>query len=317
MATLVHLFGRVWLAAMLSFGGVMGARALGTFTESASIAVHATRNRNTDLYLISVSRPGLMLNLTRSEVDDYSPAWSPDGTKLAFVASQRGGTVGLQVMDLYERQRRVQLPLGELSAVQPMWSPDGSKIAFSGSYDATYHIYVYDLATETLQNLTESNPGDSFFPVWSKDGRSIAYATQQQMRGAQDIMVYEGGDSRRLAGVGPCTYLTNLTWLAADTQLTFTCRYTTGIVPAYDTYTTAPTHGQLQRVEQRFEIYQPDWTPDEQWVAFTSSLGTPVRGGAALFVMRANGADMRRLTDYRRAVGAPAWQPSRSNAAAR
>jgi len=65
-------------------------------------------------------------NLTRDAAMDYSPAWSPDGTQIAF-ASSRGGkfpTVWVMNQDGSNARR-----VGTVDGEYPAWSPDGRRIA--------------------------------------------------------------------------------------------------------------------------------------------------------------------------------------------
>jgi len=94
------------------------------------------------------------------------PVWSPDGTKLAFVA---GGSV-------------VVAPVSNLSSTttigtgsEPTWSPDGAKIAFRGSDDEIYSRASDGSGSAT--NLTNSAAVDKE-PAWSPDGSRIAFARQ-------------------------------------------------------------------------------------------------------------------------------------------
>jgi Tol biopolymer transport system component len=71
-----------------------------------------------------------MENLTQAPAWDYQPAWSPDGTKIAF-ASDRDDDFDLYVMkeDGSGVERLTDEPGNQVFAA---WSPDGTKIAFTG-----------------------------------------------------------------------------------------------------------------------------------------------------------------------------------------
>ncbi len=79
-------------------------------------------------------------NLSNSpDSDEYSPAWSPDGQKIAFTTSFYSPTSGFQ-NDLFVMNvngtgvRRITYGIG---AYEPEWSPDGSKIAYVSEWEGS------------------------------------------------------------------------------------------------------------------------------------------------------------------------------------
>ncbi|MGP4009045.1 serine hydrolase [Streptomyces sp. 4N124] len=143
--------------------------------------------------------------LTRGN-SDQAPAWSPDGTRIAFLRAD-GTTAQLWQLpaDGGEAERLTTLPLG---AGAPVWSPDGTRIAFSAPVDITadpdtarptppgrpvvidrldyqtdgdglvgdvrQHLHVLDLTTGACRRITD---GDWYAsrPAWSPDGRKLAF----------------------------------------------------------------------------------------------------------------------------------------------
>lgn len=126
-----------------------------------------------------------------------SPAWSPNGKRLAYVAfNVYKGVSSLRVQDLSSGNvRTIASGSGVNSA--PAWSPDGSRIAFTKSSNGNSDIFVYNLNTGQKRQLTRGSSINTE-PSWSPDGSKIAFTSD---RGGQP-QIYEmstsGGQVQRL-----------------------------------------------------------------------------------------------------------------------
>ena len=105
-------------------------------------------------------------------------AWSPEGDVFAFPAVRQGhATLTLVAMDGDRRDRELVFEqLGQI--LSPTWSPNGKSIAFSALAGGFTDLYVYDLASSTLHQLTDDVPAD-LQPAWSHDGHTIAFVTER------------------------------------------------------------------------------------------------------------------------------------------
>jgi hypothetical protein len=103
-------------------------------------------------------------------LDDYHPAWSPDGTRIAFVRGKipPGGDGKLWVMDVDGSNAHVLLD--EPLVAFPSWSPDGTRIAFiTGTADwPNVRTKILDLQTGTVTDVVAAH-----LPVWSPDGTRL------------------------------------------------------------------------------------------------------------------------------------------------
>ena len=102
-----------------------------------------------------------------------SPAWSPDGTRLAYVSFEnKMSAIYVQTLRTAERTR-VSARAGINGA--PAWSPDGSTLALTLSRkDGDVDIYTLKLSTQELKRMT-FDPGIDTEPTWSADGRKLYF----------------------------------------------------------------------------------------------------------------------------------------------
>ncbi len=106
-----------------------------------------------------------------------SPAWSPDGRKLAYVSFEnKNSEIYVQTLRSGARQR-VSARAGVNSS--PSWSPDGRKLALTLSKrDGNLDVYTLDLASQVLKRLT-TRPSIDTEANWSADGRQIYFTSDR------------------------------------------------------------------------------------------------------------------------------------------
>jgi Tol biopolymer transport system component len=156
--------------------------AQGATATSAEIAytTHATQSvacdapTNSDPCHIAVTNlDGAGRALTSGPGNDVDPAWSPDGTHIAF-ARESGGNYDIWVMGA-DGTGLQRLTLGARDERYPSWSPDGGTIAYRGYAGATggSQIFLMSAAGANQHPIPSTFGGDQ--PVWSPSGIRIAY----------------------------------------------------------------------------------------------------------------------------------------------
>jgi TolB protein len=112
----------------------------------------------------------------RSKEPILSPAWSPDGKRVAYVSFENGRSeIFFQELATGNREKVVSFD-GSNSA--PSFSPDGTQLAFVHSKMGNPDIYVMDLATRKVQRHTK-HYGIDTEPQWMTDGRHILFTSSR------------------------------------------------------------------------------------------------------------------------------------------
>ena len=128
-----------------------------------------------------------------------SPAWSPDGKKIAYVSFERKtAAIYIQTLSSGERVKVAEFP-GINGA--PAWSPDGSRLALTLSKDGSPDIYVLDLSSRALTKLSKSMAIDTE-PNWSPDGSSVVFTSNRGGNPQIYIVSSHGGQEKRLTFSG-------------------------------------------------------------------------------------------------------------------
>jgi eukaryotic-like serine/threonine-protein kinase len=146
--------------------------------EGQSFAFVAEDGGDSDILVQRVGGANA-INLTAdTPEEDVEPAFSPDGTQIAFRSEREGG--GIFVMGATGESVRRLTDVGN----NPAWSPDGREIVYStqgfgpswpysrGGYG---ELWAVNLATGEKRGLTRGRPIDAVQPSWSPHGQRIAY----------------------------------------------------------------------------------------------------------------------------------------------
>ncbi len=150
-----------------------------TISEGTNVAVALSPDESTlalDLLgriWVMPAGGGAATALTDPAGDARQPAWSPDGSRIAFQAYWDGNyhiwSVGADGTGLRQHTR------GRFDHREPHWSPDGDRLAFSSDRGGSYDVWVMGLDAGDPEQLTDW-PGNEYGPAFSPDGGEVAFA---------------------------------------------------------------------------------------------------------------------------------------------
>jgi len=247
------------------------------------------------------------------------PSYSPEGDRLV-VNDRTAGALhnSILVMDADGSRRSILFSDPERTALAPAWSPQGDRIAFGigaffqgwlGPSKADVAMMAAD--GTGVQILTDGS-GNYGFASWSPDGRRLVYRSAGNNRNGLFIVDIETRAVRALTTGSAHENFPS--WSPKGDRIAFTSNRDGD----YEIYTIRPDGSDLQRLTHTAgNDAHNAWSPDGEWIAFTSARGG-FKDEAALhpynpqaygdvYVMRADGSEVRQLTDNQFEEGTPNW----------
>jgi Tol biopolymer transport system component len=104
--------------------------------------------------------------------------WAPDNRRFVFAALSAGQPV-ITIVDTDRGRREAEHEFDDLGEIyNPAWSPDGRRIAFSALKGGVLDLYLFDLESKQLQQLT-NDPFADMHPEWTPDGRELVWVTDR------------------------------------------------------------------------------------------------------------------------------------------
>jgi TolB protein len=237
--------------------------------------------------------------VVRSRESLMSPAWSPDGRKLAYVSFESGNSA-VYVQDLSTGSRQVISNSRGINSA-PAFSPDGNRLALSLSKGGNPDIYVLDLGSRQFTQITKHFAIDTE-PHWAPDGQGIYFTSDRSGKPQIYLTSPSGGDATRVTFEGQY----NASASVVDAK-GIKIAMVQGNGNVYRIAILDRVTNQYSLVSPGSQDEHPSFAPNGSMLLYAASEG--LRG--VLYAVSADGRVRQRLGLAEGDVREPAWGPFR------
>ena len=239
--------------------------------------------------------------MTHSERSSRAPAWSPDGSAIAFESQKAAGS-NLFLLELENGAIR-RLTDGNSNNRAPSWSPDGTKLVFVSDRTGSPELHILNFVTR-VPRLLAALPGAESSPSWSPDGEWIAFT--REVEGEFDILrIHPDGGRLQdlLVGEGRDVWPR---WSPDGERLLFFSRRDTGGVDDEVHELTVQT-GRIRRITRRAgHDFCPIWSPRGQTLAVVA---IQTDGSRWISLLDSGGVETGAIGRNFYRVTEPSWAP--------
>jgi len=227
-----------------------------------------------------------------------SPAWSPDGRKLAYVSFERGNS-SIYIQEIATGSREVVSANKGINGA-PAFSPDGTRLALALSNGINPDIYVMDLGSRHLTQITKHFAIDTE-PVWTPDGQNIMFTSDRGGKAQLYQAPAGGGDATRATFAGESNMKGSISYDGKKVAMA------QGNGNVYRIAVLDRATGEAKPISPGSLDESPSFAPNASMILYAASEGS--RG--VLYAVSADGRVRQRLVLADGDVREPAWSPYR------
>jgi serine/threonine protein kinase/Tol biopolymer transport system component len=274
------------------------------------IAFASDRSGTVQVWIMDASDPETRQQMTEAQGGACQPAWSPDGTQIAFTSPCNGPSVyypgaTIKIVRLADKTV-VDLPAktpGVAGIFDPAWSPDGETLLYTAILGENSQIWSIGLKDHKIRVLADRGIKNAQ-PAWSRDGKYIAFiSTDDRNRDALWYMQSNGQSQELLASSGK---FSKPVWLPNGMHILVSMNRGDNIPILALVDRSNPNQDAVLLLSKAYRMSHASVSPDGQWVIFWTE---PTANNPEIMLASMDGKQIRQLTNNRLRDFQPAWGP--------
>ena len=270
--------------------------------EPAGRIVYTCSIKGDEVCLINADGSGWR-QLTDSLLGNFNASLAPDGKSMVYVASD-GTTSEIYELDLASGGAKQITSLG-MALGAPEISPDGNHIVFHyRDGNSAVQLWIMERDGSNPREFYSQPGNDVHDGTWSPDGSQILFAMGKDDNNKLYIMDFDGPKNPQVVNDSLDTRG------RSDWSVNNLISFDQGGPFAHNVYLMSADGSGLRQVSQEDTNAQgASLSPDGRWIAFSGYTDVPGKdqNSCEIFVMRADGSDVRQLTDNQYCDYQPRW----------
>ena len=261
---------------------------MGWSPDGATLAMKAPDSKGIDLLTLASGGVRHFTEVPPTEQIDTDPAFSPDGTLLAFVRWHASGVANVYVVPVSGGQPK-RLTFDNLKVEGLSWEPDSRHLVFSSNRGGPFGLWRVDIDGNPAQRVPQAGRS-AYTPVLSRDGRQLVY---EEWTGATNIFSVD--PAAPAADAAPITFSTRMNWNPAVSPDGKWLAFTSDRSGSSEIWVSDRKGDNALKLTAFGGPYTsgPAWSPDGQHLVFDSPA---VDGNFDIYEVDAQGGTVKRLT---------------------
>lgn len=267
---------------------------------------------NCELYLMDSDGSNIKRLTYTEDVSEEDPAWSPDGNWIAFTSRSIKGGTNTNVDRINISSLKIENLTDEGTwGDPPQWSLDGKQIVFRSLKNNKFELYIMNSDGTNAKKLAGVKEGD-YYPRWSPDGKRISFISSRDDKVGIYVMNTDGSNVKKIVdsqfgdySMQNVSYSSNFSWSPDGKKIVFNSDRNGQY--SWQIFIVNSDGSELRQLTSLTDgAGSPVWSPDGNWILFTSVKGF---GEYDLYIMDQNGSNIKRLTDGSNASWLPTSSP--------